>query len=106
MIEKYYFYILQCSDDTHYYGHTNNLEGRLIYHNRGYVRSTKSKRPLKLVYFEECNTRSQAFGREMKFKNGKTRRETIDNLIKSFSKAKCQGFNSRISFMEYKVLHK
>jgi threonine-phosphate decarboxylase len=37
----------------------------------------------------------QAFKREMQFKNGKTRRTTIEKLIRSFPKAKCQGFNSQ-----------
>ena len=45
-------------------------------------------------YFEEKSTRSEAFRREMQFKNGKTRKATIERLIKFFPQAKCQGFNS------------
>ena len=92
----YYFYILRCNGGTKYYGHTNNLTRRLVEHSKGRVCSTKNKQPVKLVYYEEFNSRSEAFEREMQFKNGKTRKETIEKLINSFPKAKCQGFNSHI----------
>ena len=101
----YYFYILKCSDGTKYYGHTNNLEERLKDHLTGQVLSTKDKRPLELAYWEELETRSEAFKREMQFKNGKTRKETIEKLIDSFPKAKCQGFNSDKQVMSSCGLH-
>ncbi len=91
----YYFYILKCNDDTKYYGHTNNLEERLRDHLTGQVLSTNDRRPIELAYWEELETRKKAYKREMKFKHGKTRKETIEKLIDSFSKAKCQGFNSQ-----------
>lgn len=94
MNTTYYFYILKCNDDTKYYGHTNNLAERLVDHLKGQVRFAKYKRPVELVYYEEFNSRSEAFKREMQFKNGKTRKGTIEKLISSFPKAKCQGFNS------------
>ncbi len=87
--------MLKCNDGSRYYGHTSNLPKRLIEHNKGRVFSTKDKQP-KLVYYEEFNSRSEAFMREMQFKNGKTRKETIEKLIASFPKAKCQGFNSHL----------
>ena len=64
-------------------------------HAKGRVYSTKNKQP-ELVYYEELNSRSEAFRREAQFKNGKTRKKTIEELIDSFPKAKCQGFNSYI----------
>ncbi len=93
--EVYYFYILICNNDSKYYGHTNNLAKRFALHAKGHVISTRQKRPVKLVYFEECETRSQAFNREMQFKNGRTRKKTMDRLIASFLQEKCQGLNSR-----------
>lgn len=87
MKEIYYFYILKCNDGTKYYGHTNNLDERIREHIKGRVFSTNNKKP-KLVYYEEFNLRSDAFKREMQFKNGKTRKKTIDNLINSFTKNK------------------
>ncbi len=91
----YYFYILRCSDDTKYYGHTNNLTERLNDHIKGRVFFTKDKKP-ELVYYKEFDSRSEAFRTERQFKNGKTRKETIEKLINSFPKTKCQGFNSHL----------
>jgi len=96
MMTGYYFYILKCSDGNRYYGHTDNLARRLKDHSIGKVVSTKNRRPIELVYYKEHNSRSEAFKLEMKFKNGKTRENSIEKLIKSFPKAKCQGFNSHL----------
>ena len=93
---QYYFYILECSDGSKYYGHTNNLKKRLIRHSKGQVFSTKGRRPVSLVYYEEAASRSEAFKKEQRFKNGRTRKVTIDKILKVFSLAKCQGFNSTI----------
>ena len=90
----HYVYILQCKDSFRYYGHTGDLKERVLKHSKGRVKSTQRRRPIELVYFEEMESCSEAFRREMQFKNGKTRKETIDRLIAEFSKEKCQGFNS------------
>jgi len=95
MGEIFYTYILRCNDNSKYYGHTNNLSERLKDHLNGNVRFTKNKQP-QLVYYKEFYSRSEAFKRERQFKNGKTRKTTIDKLIANFSVAKCQGFNSRV----------
>jgi len=92
---SHYFYILECTNSNKYYGHTNNLARRIEEHNKGEVKSTKNKRPIRLVYFEEFDSRKDACRYEMKFKNGKTRKETINKLIDRFAKSKCQGFNSQ-----------
>ena len=94
MNQKFYFYILKCSDNSQYYGHTNDLRDRLFRHSKGLVKSTESKRPIELVYYEDFDNRSEAYKREMMFKNGKTRKGTIRKLIDSFPMTKCQGFNS------------
>ena len=58
-------YILQSEKDGKYYiGSTDNIELRLIRHNRGYSRYTKGKGPFKLVYKEEFESRSEAKKRE------------------------------------------
>jgi putative endonuclease len=63
---KYFVYILQCSDGTFYIGTTNNLEKRLIAHNTSKhgARYTKVRRPVVLVYSENCKTRGKALKRE------------------------------------------
>lgn len=56
-------------DGSYYYGHTKDLEKRLKSHNKGKVRSTKSKRPWKIHFTEEFQTKSEAYKREMFFKS-------------------------------------
>ncbi len=80
----FYFYILQCTDNKRYYGYTSNLKKRLLEHQEGKNRATRSRRPLKLVYYEECGTKVTATRREKQFKQGRTRKSTIDKLINEF----------------------
>jgi putative endonuclease len=65
----FFTYVLK-SDKTgrHYYGHSQDVELRLVKHNSGKVRSTKSYRPWKLVHVEEFATKSEAYRREIFFK--------------------------------------
>jgi putative endonuclease len=51
-----------------YVGVTDNLPRRLEGHNLGRNKSTKAKRPLRLIYFEAYKTRSEAMKREYYFK--------------------------------------
>ena len=61
----YYTYVLHSlKDDNLYTGYTSNLKERLKQHNEGEVRSTQYRRPLELVYFEACRTKSDALHRE------------------------------------------
>ena len=51
--DKYYVYILfSLKDKGLYIGFTTNLRSRLSYHARGEVKSTVSRRPLKLIHYE------------------------------------------------------
>lgn len=65
----YYVYVLKSEKDgKYYYGSTNNIDNRLLKHNKGDVKSTKGRRPFCLHYKEEFTTRSDAFKREQFFK--------------------------------------
>lgn len=55
-------------DGNIYVGFTKNLKLRLEQHNKGSVRSTKIRRPLKLIYFECCLDQADATHREKYFK--------------------------------------
>ena len=79
-----YVYILACGDGRRYFGSTTDLRRRLSEHRNGWVRSTKGRLPVRLVYFEECSTLAQARQREHALKNGRTRSKTIENLICTF----------------------
>lgn len=67
--QKNYTYILECSDGSFYTGWTNDLEARIKSHNDGTgAKYTKSRRPVKLVYFEESETKGEALSREAQIK--------------------------------------
>jgi len=60
-----FMYILECSDGSYYTGSTNDLERRFCEHQSGEgANYTKRKRPVRLVYFEECLRVEEAFFRE------------------------------------------
>ncbi len=66
----YYTYILECSDKSYYTGVTNNIERRLWEHNEGISEDsyTKSRLPVKLIYFEEYQDVNDAISREKQIK--------------------------------------
>ena len=54
-LKLYYVYILRCSDEKLYIGITNNISRRIEEHNSGITKSsyTYSRRPVKLIYYQE-----------------------------------------------------
>jgi len=65
----YHVYLLQSKKDNKLYtGYTDDLKRRLNEHHNGLVQSTKSRRPLKLLYYEAYNKESEARKREGKLK--------------------------------------
>jgi len=80
---KYYLYMVQCSDDTLYTGIATELERRVEEHNssdKG-AKYTRARRPVKLVYSEEYENRSEASKREYFIKKKMSRKEKV-SLIK------------------------
>lgn len=64
-----YTYIVECQDGSYYTGWTNNLEKRIQAHNDGKgAKYTKSKRPVRLVYYETFETKREAMQREYAIK--------------------------------------
>lgn len=75
-------YVLESLKDLrHYIGVTTDIGRRVEEHNEGKVPSTKSRRPLRLIYSEDFETRSLAEKREKYFKTGKGF-ETLKNLLR------------------------
>lgn len=68
---KYYVYMLRCRDNTYYTGITNDLKQRVRAHNtlRSGARYTRSRRPVRLIYYEEYPTKSEALKRECAIKS-------------------------------------
>ena len=62
-------YLLECADGTLYAGITNDPERRLASHNQGTAaKYTRSRRPVRLIYWEPQPDRSAASRREAQIK--------------------------------------
>ena len=71
----FYTYVIKSKKDGRLYvGHTNDLVARIKEHNNGFVKSTKSRKPFKLIYYEACNILEDAIKREKSLKTGFGRR--------------------------------
>lgn len=67
--ETWFVYILECRDQTYYTGVTNHLEQRIKNHNLGKgAKYTAGRRPVKLIYNEICQDKSDALKREYQIK--------------------------------------
>ncbi len=65
----FYCYMLECADGSYYTGWSTDPQRRLRQHNGGSgSRYTRSHRPVRLVYVEECPDRSTAMERERAIK--------------------------------------
>jgi len=72
---SFHVYMLKCADGSYYVGHTDNLEARIVQHESGDIPGyTSGRRPVRLVWCEEFDTRDDAFLRERQVK-GWTRRK-------------------------------
>ena len=77
-----YTYILKCQDGSFYTGWTNDLEKRIQAHNAGKgAKYTKNRRPVKLIYWEEYETKSEAMKREYAIKY--MSRQEKEKLVKT-----------------------
>ncbi len=84
MMTGFYCYIVECDDGTLYTGWTTDPERRLREHNAGKgARYTRSRRPVRLVYWEQYSDRSGAMRREAVVK--KLTRFEKQTLIQKFS---------------------
>ncbi len=64
-----YTYIVECRDGTFYTGWTNHLEERVENHNKGKgAKYTRSRLPVKLVYYETYASKKEAMKREYEIK--------------------------------------
>lgn len=78
-----YTYMVLCADGTYYTGWTTDLQKRVKAHNDGTgARYTRSRRPVRLVYWEEQANRSDAQRREESLRH--LRKLVKDQLVASF----------------------
>lgn len=77
----FYTYVLRSKKDNDLYvGWTNNLIERFGEHSSGQVKSTRSRLPVELVYYEACLTKEGAIKREKQLKTGFGRRYLKNRL--------------------------
>lgn len=66
---SFWVYILKCADDSHYVGHTEDLEARIGKHARREIPGyTSSRLPVNLVFSQEHPTRNEALSTERQIK--------------------------------------
>lgn len=74
-----YTYIVRCADGSLYTGWTTDIERRIRCHNaKKGAKYTKSRLPVKLVYYETFETKEEAMKREAAIKKlSKKRKELL-----------------------------
>ncbi len=68
----YYVYVLiSLLDRKLYFGSAPDLKARIEKHEKGFVKATRNRRPLKLIYYEAYTSKIDAMKREKFLKGGK-----------------------------------
>ena len=80
----YVYAIESLSAKRIYIGHSKDTDGRLMYHNSGYVKSTAKDRPWKLVALENFESKDEArwMERSLKISRGRRLRWIKKNRVK------------------------
>jgi predicted GIY-YIG superfamily endonuclease len=80
-LPQFYVYILKCSDDSYYVGHTDNLEARIWAHERNHFKCyTSDKLPIKVVWHQDFASRIEALEAEQKIKRwSRAKKEALIN---------------------------
>lgn len=80
----FYTYVLKSKTSGRFYtGCTEDLRKRFSLHNQGKSSYTKKEGPWKLIYYEACADRVDAYAREKYLKTGMGKRY-IKNRLKRF----------------------
>ncbi len=70
MYKKYYVYILLTERGSLYCGYTDDVERRFKLHSKGKgAKYTRANKPIKVLYREEFDTKSDAMKEEIRIKN-------------------------------------
>ncbi len=65
----FWVYMLECADKSYYVGHTEDLEKRMAEHVGGELGGyTATRRPVRLVFTQECSSRDEALTAERQIK--------------------------------------
>ena len=67
-MKPFYVYLIECADDSYYAGQTDDIETRMKQHESGRIGYTSSRKPLKLLWSGEFETRDAAIAFERQIK--------------------------------------
>ena len=96
-MNPFFVYMLRCADGSYYVGHTDDLERRVIEHQHGAIPGhTYARRPVRLVWSDEVDTRDDALQREMQIKRwSRAKKEALIGAdweaLKRFSRGPDRG---------------
>ena len=83
----YFVYILFSEKDKLLYtGFTPNLQSRFKAHVNGFVKATKHRRPLRLIYYEAYTNELDARKREAYLKGGNGKHSLKIQLLETYKK--------------------
>jgi len=98
-MKDFFVYILKCSDDSYYIGHTDNIEHRISEHQLGLCSGYTSRRlPVHVVYIATFSSRIEALEAERKLKKWtRAKKEALINKCydQLIYLAKCRNNKSR-----------
>jgi putative endonuclease len=78
-------YILESQKDHRtYVGYSHDPFARLFEHNKGTVNATKNRRPLRIIFIENCTEEAEAKERESYWKSGAGRRKLKKYFLDGF----------------------
>ncbi|NMG28592.1 GIY-YIG nuclease family protein [Aromatoleum evansii] len=107
-MKPFLVYILQCADASYYCGHTDDLERRLRQHGEGLHGYTVTRRPLKLLWTGEFETRESAVAFERKIKGWSRAKKAALiagdwNRISELAKPRARDFPPNLPFDELRA---
>ena len=90
-MKPFFIYILECSDNSFYTGHTDDIDRRVAEHNNKENNYTSTRLPVKVVFVQVCASRYEAIAAERKIKGWSRRKKEALiakdwDLLKLFSK--------------------
>ena len=97
MEQLFYTYMVECGDGTLYTGWTNHLEKRMQSHNAGKgAKYTRSRLPVRLVYYETSENKQRAMQREYAIKQlTRSGKEKLIAGQSSENRKYCESINKR-----------
>ena len=72
----FWVYLLECVDRSYYVGHSDDLERRMAEHVSGELGGyTATRRPVRVVFTQECSSRDEALTAERQIKGWSRRKK-------------------------------